>query len=685
MKHIVSISLGSSQRDYSFVTTLLGQDMHVQRLGADGDLSRAAALVRAYDGRVQAICLDGLTPVLRVGTARYRHPEAVKIAAQSRHTPVVDGSVLKGTLERWVVKRAAELLPGIFRYRRVLLTSGIARYQLAHALTEYDVELRCADPIIHFGFPLLPTPRSLAQLELYAAIVLPLATLLSFRVLHPATTAPDQAHRCLYKLFDWADVIVGDFDTIRRLAPADLRGRTLVTDDPSPDEIEDLRRRGVATLVTMTPPLSQTRPFVTTAMLEGMIAALQARGEQPGEAEVLDVIDAAGWEPTILHLNDIQATPRFAFVIHPLKTNHIYNDARFAFARYLPQRLVEWAAAFAPPIYLSRMRGIRSMTTGKQVEGILLTLGATPREMMRRRPAFTYRRLIRAARMAERMGAKIMGLGAFTSVVGDAGITVAQKCEIGITTGNSLTVAATLEAAKRAVVLMGGRPDQGRAVVIGATGSIGSVCARLLALAIRDVVLVAPRPERLLALKKMIEREVPEARITIATRPDAYLGDADLIVTTTNALTGRVINIDRLKPGAVVCDVARPPDVRAEDAARRPDVLVIESGEILLPGEPDLGFDIGLPPGTVYACLAETVLLAMEGWCEDYTLGRNIEIERVKEMYRLMKKHGMDLAGLRSFGRYISDEDIAEKRRLADARRGRLAVPVECTVIAEVG
>jgi hypothetical protein len=76
-----------------------------------------------------------------------------------------------------------------------------------------------------------------------------------------------------------------------------------------------------------------------------------------------------------------------------------------------------------------------------------------------------------------------------------------------------------------------------------------------------------------------------------------------------------------------------------------------------------------LPPGVAYACLAETALLAMEGRFEDFTLGRNIEMERVKEIYRLFKKHGLALEGLRSFGRYISDEDIARKRELADEMR----------------
>ncbi len=677
MKRIVSISLGSSARDYRFVTTILGRQIEVERIGTNGEVARAAELVRSFDGRVDAIGLGGLTPVFRVGRARYPHHEAITIAGQAHRTPVVDGGVVKATLERWAVAQAVRKLPDLFRYKKVLLTSGIERYQLASAIAQYDPDLRFGDPFVQIGLPFVPAPRSLEQLELYAATTLPILALLPYRLLHPVALGQEGYDPRAAEHFAWANVIAGDFAYIRRFAPTDLAGKTIVTDDPSPAEIEDLRRRGVTTLVTMTPPLSEGRPFVSADVLEALICAIQETNAQPGEAEALDFIAAAGWGATIQDLNP-RPRPKFAFVIHPLRTSLIANDPRFSWTRRLPPRFVERVAAHIPPLYLSKIRGIRSEATGEEAEGILLTIGTTPREMMRRPPSFTYRRLIRAARMAERMGAQLMGLGAFTSVVGDAGISVAQKATIGITSGNSLTVAATLEAAKQAVLLMkGGRPDHVRAVVIGATGSIGAVCARLLAQAVRDVVLIAPRAERLLALKQQIEAETPGARVIAATHPDAYIGDADLIITTTSALTGKVINVDKLKPGAVICDVARPPDVKEEDAARRPDVLIVESGEIVLPGKPDFGFDIDMPPGTAYACLSETALLAMEGKFGDYTLGRNIEIERVKEMYQLWQKHGLKLAGLRSFGVYVNDEMIAEKRRLAEARRRELGLPSE--------
>ncbi|MEN9938519.1 MAG: hypothetical protein RLZZ387_5098 [Chloroflexota bacterium] len=675
MKRIVSISLGSAQRDYAFTTTILGQHVEVLRIGTNGDTELAAALVRDYDGKVDAIGLGGLTPVFRVGEARYPHQEVIRIARGARRTPVVSGGLIKQTLDRWCVQEANRASKGLFNYRRILVTSGIDRYALSQALGQYEAELRFADPIIHSGVQWLPVPRSIGQLDLYAATTLPVTVLLPYKVLHPVALGQEGHDPRGESHFRWADVVAGDFAYIRHFAPRDLSGKVIVTDDPSRAEIEDLRARGVTTLVTLSPRLeadddAEAGRYVSADVLEGIAVALLECGASPTEGDVINFIDEAGWGPEVLRLNDAAQKPRFAFVIHPLSTRYIANDPRFAFTRYLPQRLVEYVAAFFPPMYLSKMRGIRSKDTGEEIEGLLFTLGATPRELMRRDTSFTYRRLIKCARMAERMGARLMGLGAFTSVVGDAGITVAQKVDIGITSGNSLTVAATLETAKQAAIKMGATDlTKGKAMVVGATGSIGSVCARLLAQAIGEVVLVAPRAERLLALKKQIERETPGARVTAATNADALIGECDLIITTTSALSGRVINVDKLKPGAVVCDVARPPDVKKEDAARRPDVLVIESGEILLPGAPDFGFDIGLPKGTAYACLSETALLTMEHMYGDYTVGRKIELDKAKEMYRLMKKHGLELAGMRSFDEYVTDEMLAEKRRLADELR----------------
>jgi predicted amino acid dehydrogenase len=364
------------------------------------------------------------------------------------------------------------------------------------------------------------------------------------------------------------------------------------------------------------------------------------------------------------------AVARFAFVIHPLTVADIWRHPALRGARHLPARAVEWASARMPPLHLSRITGIRSAGTGVDAEGELFSLGATPRQMLALPARHTYDQLLAVCHRAARRGARILGLGAFTSIVGDAGVTVAREAPIAVTSGNSLTVAMTLEAAKMAVRRMG-RTDltRGRAMVVGATGSIGAVCARLLAQAIGEVVLVSIEPERLKHLKALIESETPGARVSTALRTTDALGDCGLVVSATSAFGQRVVDLARCAPGAVVCDVARPCDVTEEEAALRPDVLVVEAGEVLLPGEPRFGFDIGLPAGVAYACLAETALLALAGRYECFTLGRELDAEKVKEIYRLGKRHGLRLAGLRSFGRWVNDEEIARKRALAERLR----------------
>lgn len=357
---------------------------------------------------------------------------------------------------------------------------------------------------------------------------------------------------------------------------------------------------------------------------------------------------------------------RFAFVLHPLTVDYLGRHPRYAWTRLVPRGLLEIGAAYLPAQFVGTVQGGRSPATGRPVDGLIYALGATPRQMLTRRPEFTYARLDQAARDAARRGAEIVGLGAFTKVVGDAGITVAKRAPIPVTTGNSLTIAATLETAKLTVTRMGWRDlARGRTMVVGATGSIGSVCSRLLAAAVKDVVLVSVEPERLRALKRTILQETPDALVEVAVSTAQRIDECDLIVTATSAFGQRVLDVSQCKPGAVILDVALPPDISAEEAAVRPDVLVVESGEVLIPGPVRFSFDIGLPPGVAYACLAEAALLAMEERFECFTLGRDVPPERVKEIYRLFRKHGFQIAPLRTFGRLLTDGMVDEKKARA--------------------
>lgn len=676
---------------YTETFSILGDEISIVHVGCDGSLDVVAATIAEWDGEVDAIALDGISRFLRLGPDKIEHVSGQRLFNIAQETPVVDGSGVRAAMERWAVRLAAEAEPGIWSRKRVLMVPGLNHGGLAQALAEFTNELRYADPIVYFALPAASAIVSTEALRTSAEITLAQLRNAPFQRIFPAPGVPGQPRN--QGPFQWADVLAGDMGAIRRYASESLKHKTIVTEAATAEDAADLAQRGASLLVTTLPPLGHELAHLRASSFEACLVALRSEKDEPlTENTYLNLMADLEWTPSIRYLQPEEAEiNRFAFVIHPLSVKFIHKHRLFRWTRYLPDAIVEPVAARIPPIYISRVRGIASATTGQKVEGLLLSLGGTPRELMRHDPAFVYRRLIRASRMAERWGARIMGLGAFTSVVGDAGITVAQKADIAVTSGNSLTVAATLETAKQAAVKMGhdlADAHKANVMVIGATGSIGSVCSRLLAQAVPNITLVAPRPEKLIALKRTIEEETPTANVTISTSADDYIGIADLIVTTTSAVGQRIIDISKCRPGAVICDIARPPDVTEEEASLRPDVLVIESGEILLPGHPDYGYDIGLPPGVAYACLAETALLAMEGRFEDYTLGRNIEVDRVKEIYRLFKKHGLTLSGLRSHGEFLTDEDIARKRALADELRQnptRLAEMREQAHAAKIG
>ncbi|MBC7811207.1 MAG: shikimate dehydrogenase, partial [Burkholderiales bacterium] len=260
---------------------------------------------------------------------------------------------------------------------------------------------------------------------------------------------------------------------------------------------------------------------------------------------------------------------------------------------------------------------------------------------------------------------RILGLGAYTSVVGDAGKTIADRLDVPVTNGDSYTVAIAVEAVQEAARVMSIPMREATVAVVGATGAIGRACAQLFAGECARLTLVGRRLDALNEVRELCEGQL--ADVTVSTEMSAIY-DADLILTVTSAVHA-VIEPQHLKPGAVVCDVARPRDVSVKVAAERDDVLVIEGGMVEVPGPVDFHFDFGFPPKKAYACMAETMALALEGRYEDYTVTREIELSRVREIREIAGRHGFRLAGFRSFGEAVSEATIANVRERATVRR----------------
>lgn len=354
---------------------------------------------------------------------------------------------------------------------------------------------------------------------------------------------------------------------------------------------------------------------------------------------------------------------KFAFIIHPLGKRDVAR--MYPIARYLPERLVEWLIKHKSPFVVSHITGIRS-AEGTEGEGWFIACPLTPRQLLTLPEEEVWSRLTKAAELAQSLGAGIIGLGAFTSVVGDGGKTLADRVDIAVTTGNSYTVATAIQGVFEAAKLLEIDPATCTAAVVGATGSIGKTCARLLGRSFGKLVLVGRDQER---LEQLAAEIAPAARseVTLSTSVASALPGADVIVTVSSAVDA-IINPEDLKPGAIVCDVARPRDVSVRVSRERKDVLVIEGGVVEVPGDVQFNFDFGFPAKTAYACMSETISLALAGRFEDFTLGKDVSVEQVDEISAIAEEQGFRLAGFRSFERAVLPEAIARVRKAIASR-----------------
>jgi predicted amino acid dehydrogenase len=682
MKNVVSISLGSSSQDFEFTTHFLGQRLAIKRLGTDGSTAKAARLLKQWEKQADVIGIGLVRDSYSVGSRRFVDKDAAQIKGLVTRVPVTTGVRLGEIFLEWAVRHTQIKLGNYFDNALVLFFSGLTNYKLATTMAEYTDNLQFADPVLQLGVPKLLT--SLDSLSLYASGAHYVADWTPPRVL-PDDLLKQWTRFVLRKAMAKATVIVAPVHEFDDFGPEELAGKTIITSSLNGERTAEFADKGVMMVVDGAP--SMFGHVLGPNLLDAMIIA--ATGKNPDdilEDDYLAIITEANMEPRIVYPGGEKRVNRFAFVIHPLSQEYFKKIKPVEMlSRVSPpvfMDALERVMAYAPPFVYSKVSGIKS-PTGVEAEGWLISVGGTPKEIMSHSPEFTYKRLLDAADMARRLGAQIMGLGAFTKVVGDAGVTVAKRAPLPITTGNSYSASGALWAAHDALLKLGLVPKPNgkarvkfKAMVVGATGAIGSVCARLLVKAAEEVYLVSPETAKLLAVKESILKETPDAKMFLSARADKDIADMDMIVTATSGAGKKVLDIMKVKPGCVITDVARPLDLPPEEVAKRPDVLVIESGEIELPGDVRMK-NIGLPKGVAYACLAETIVLALEGRFENFTVGRAIEWEKVREIYKIGLKHGMKLAAISGVNGPFSDDDIKRVRELALAARAKQEVARE--------
>jgi fatty aldehyde-generating acyl-ACP reductase len=346
----------------------------------------------------------------------------------------------------------------------------------------------------------------------------------------------------------------------------------------------------------------------------------------------------------------------FAFIAHPRDINDVYR--KFPIARFLPPWLMSLWLEYQWPIVGSYITGLKAIG-GKTMTGAMLFSPLTTEQMLRN-PRLARKRVYQTVRLAEKMGARIAGLGAFTSIITKDGKDLQGRVKVGLTTGNAHSAAMAVQNVLNAAALTNLSLPHSTAAIVGAAGSVGSVCAKLLSRLVAKLILVDIKKDELKHLLQQLQDQSVQLKGTSSL--DA-IRQADVVIAATNC-PRTLIAAEHLKPGAIVIDAAQPPNVSEQVPHMRRDVLVIESAIVNTPGV-DCNFDLGLGPGETFGCLSESMILTAIGWQGDYSLGK-ADPRQAAEMIRIGRELGFRLANFRNSEGYITETDLT---RVARARR----------------
>lgn len=299
MKHIVSVSLGSSTRDKRSEVVIAGEPFLIERVGTDGDLERFQQMFAELDGKVDALGIGGADLYIWVGNRRYTFHSIQRLVSVATKTPVVDGSGLKNTLEREALRWIQAHGVVDFARSTVLLVAAVDRFGMAQELAQLARRVIYGDLVFAVGLP-IPI-RSYRTVEVLGRLLLPMITRLPFQWFYPTGEKQEKRTPRAERLFHEADVIAGDWHYIRRYMPDRIPDKTVITNTVRKADIEFLRAAGAARVITTTPVIDG-ESFATNVM-EGVIVALT--GRRP-ETLTPDDYRAAlcqlNWSPSVIEL-----------------------------------------------------------------------------------------------------------------------------------------------------------------------------------------------------------------------------------------------------------------------------------------------------------------------------------------------------------------------------------------------
>ena len=347
----------------------------------------------------------------------------------------------------------------------------------------------------------------------------------------------------------------------------------------------------------------------------------------------------------------------FALIIHPINPELLqrYEPGMKNRPHHLVKQVLKWMS----PFKASEVVGLSSIEAGKR-EGYLVMCPLLMEQMVSLNPKFILKAIINTAKFAEKLDVKMIGLTAFTSLVGNRGVDIAKELHTPITSGNACTVAMIPETVLRAAKAMDVELDKSEVLIIGATNDIGKMCIEILGRSVKRLYLRARSKERVKEVIKSASSYL-KADLVLIEEIDKIIKRVNIVIVASNG-GAAVFDVKKLSPGTVVLDASYPRQIPTDI---RDDILITDGLAMKPPGDVKFNFDFGLPEGLAFPCMAETLALALDNRYESFSLGKHIPKEKVMEIFTLANRHGFEISNFTSLERIIDNEKIIEIKKKA--------------------
>ena len=340
---------------------------------------------------------------------------------------------------------------------------------------------------------------------------------------------------------------------------------------------------------------------------------------------------------------------KFAFVLNPFNIENVHDYCFLS--KLAPPAILKIILRTLPSFKIHHAKNLRS-AQGTAIDGCFIVCPLLSKQVLAMKEETILNRILKAVRLGEQAETKVIGLGALMGIVGKGGQWIAEKSPVAVTTGSSLASAAILETLERAADLRKVDLSKAKVAIVGATNAIGQNCALGFLSRVDTIFLIAKNAERLTELKEfLVAQKSTTSIIDKGLALESVIKEADIIIFTTSAIeVPSATTANNLKKGAIVCDIPSPRNIPEELCDIRKDILVIDGAVIEPPETARIGLKLPLKDGFIYACMAETMILAFEGQTqENFSTGFKPDLNKVAHIKALASKHGFEIK-FTSFG-----------------------------------